>query len=80
MPAFPEGKATGYVSVLDFDQQDFNWSDENFEAPKKERLHVYELLVRDFCGHQKLQNYKRQFGLFGALGHHSHTIDAGARV
>ena len=68
MPSFPEGKATGYVSVLDFDQQDFNWSDENFEAPKKERLQVYELLVRDFVATRNYKTIKDSLDYLERLG------------
>lgn len=36
------------VSVLETGQSPFNWTDTDFERPSKDRLVIYELLVRDF--------------------------------
>jgi len=43
------------VSVLQINQPEFNWSDDNFEKPEKERLNIYELLVRDFTEEKNYQ-------------------------
>ncbi len=48
MPAYPVGKTSGYVSVLQTDQQPYNWQTTNYTRPKKTDLVVYELLLRDF--------------------------------
>ncbi len=48
MPAYPSGKTTGIVSVLQTAQQPFNWQASNYQRPKKTDLVIYELLLRDF--------------------------------
>lgn len=45
---YPEGKTEGIVSVLQTAQSEYNWQVENFDIPEKEKLVIYELLVRDF--------------------------------
>lgn len=46
------------VSVLQTSQQPYQWVVTNFEKPAKEKLVVYELLIRDFFGanHRNYQN------------------------
>ena len=46
--SYPEGKAEGIASVLQPGQADFEWGVTNFEIPAKEKLVIYELLIRDF--------------------------------
>ncbi|QIA06371.1 alpha-amylase family glycosyl hydrolase [Draconibacterium halophilum] len=48
LKAYPEGKTEGIVSVLQTAQTEYNWKVENFDVPEKEKLVIYELLVRDF--------------------------------
>jgi 1,4-alpha-glucan branching enzyme len=48
LKAYPSGKATGIVSVLQTGQTDYVWQASNYIRPDKEKLIVYELLVRDF--------------------------------
>ncbi|RDV16815.1 T9SS C-terminal target domain-containing protein [Pontibacter diazotrophicus] len=48
-------RAEGIVSVLQTNQQEYNWQVENFERPDVERLVIYEMLVRDFVA---TRNYK----------------------
>lgn len=43
------------VSVLQTAQPAFNWTDEGFVRPAKERLLIYELLVRDFTEERSYQ-------------------------
>ena len=43
------------VSVLQTAQAEFNWTDSGFERPAKERLLIYELLVRDFTEERTFQ-------------------------
>ncbi|HKI78052.1 MAG TPA: alpha-amylase family glycosyl hydrolase [Ignavibacteriaceae bacterium] len=45
---YPNGKTSEIVSVLQTDQQQYNWKITNFQKPDKSNLVVYELLVRDF--------------------------------
>jgi 1,4-alpha-glucan branching enzyme len=45
---YPENKTEGITSVLQPGQVPFNWEVDNFQVPEKEKLVIYELLVRDF--------------------------------
>jgi 1,4-alpha-glucan branching enzyme len=47
LKAYPVGKATGIVSVLNPSQMAYSWTS-NFTRPDKRGLVIYELLVRDF--------------------------------
>ncbi|MEM7106056.1 MAG: alpha-amylase family glycosyl hydrolase [Bacteroidota bacterium] len=44
---FPQG-ASGVVSVLQTDQQPYNWVVDDFDKPENTDLVIYELLMRDF--------------------------------
>ncbi len=46
--SYPTGKTEGIVSVLQPGQVPFNWEVTNFQVPDKQKLVIYELLVRDF--------------------------------
>ncbi|MEI6412065.1 MAG: alpha-amylase family glycosyl hydrolase, partial [Bacteroidota bacterium] len=48
LPAYPVGKTSGAVSVLQTAQTPFNWTATSYQRPKKADLVVYELLMRDF--------------------------------
>lgn len=45
---YPDGLTTEPVGVLQTNQQPFSWTDQSYERPEKEKLIVYELLIRDF--------------------------------
>lgn len=46
--AYPGGKTEGIASVLQPGQQEYAWEVTGFQAPAKEKLVIYEMLVRDF--------------------------------
>jgi glycosidase len=46
--AYPEGKTTGVVSVLQVEQNNFYWESNGYTPPAKEKLVIYELHIRDF--------------------------------
>lgn len=48
LPDYPTGKTTGIVSLLQPGAPAYDWQVNNFTAPAKEKLVVYELLLRDF--------------------------------
>ena len=48
LKAYPSGKTTGLVSVLQSNAPNYTFQNTNFQRPKKEDMVVYELLVRDF--------------------------------
>ncbi|HCC71652.1 MAG TPA: alpha-amylase, partial [Bacteroidales bacterium] len=45
---YPEGKATGLVTVIHPGDPVYNWSVTDFQPPAKEDLVIYELHLRDF--------------------------------
>jgi 1,4-alpha-glucan branching enzyme len=45
---YPENKTDGIVSVLQTGQEKYDWEVNDFKVPDKEKLVIYELLVRDF--------------------------------
>jgi len=46
--AYPEGKTTGLVSVLNTAEPEYEWTVTDFDRPAKENLVIYEILIRDF--------------------------------
>ncbi len=65
---YPIGKTTDPVSVLETGQTPFNWTDNNFKRPPKEKLVIYELLVRDFIKEHNYQTLKDTLDYFKRLG------------
>lgn len=47
---YPFEQTSGIVSVFEYGQEEYAWQVTNFQKPAKEKLIVYELLVRDFLG------------------------------
>lgn len=48
MLTYPNNKTKGIATVLQTNQKEYQWKNQNFVAPKKEDLVIYELLIRDF--------------------------------
>ena len=48
LPAYPAGKTTGNVSLYQTAKSPYQWKNNTFQAPNKEELIIYELLLRDF--------------------------------
>ncbi len=55
MPVYPAGQ-NFEVTVLKTGQTPYNWKVTNFEKPQKEKLVVYEVLVRDFDASRSYQS------------------------
>jgi len=55
MPVYPTGQ-NFEVTVLKTGQTPYNWQVTNFEKPAKEKLVVYEVLVRDFDASRSYQS------------------------
>lgn len=45
---YPDGKTTGYATLIEMDKTPYNWTTTGYTAPEENNLVVYELLVRDF--------------------------------
>lgn len=48
LPAYPKDKTTGNVSLLQPGAPSYQWQNPGFQRPAKEKLVIYELLIRDF--------------------------------
>lgn len=48
LKAYPSGKTEGIVSVLQPYQNEYQWEVNDFQTPAKEKLIIYEMLIRDF--------------------------------
>lgn len=55
LKAYPNGKTESIVSVLQTAQSQYQWQTLDFQKPPKEKLVIYELLVRDFSQNQNYQ-------------------------
>jgi 1,4-alpha-glucan branching enzyme len=69
LKAYPSGKANGIVSVLQTAQVPYVWKTLGYSRPAKEKLNIYELLIRDFdmeCSYQSVINrldYLKNLGI-----------------
>ncbi len=45
---YPNDKTSGIVSVFSTEKENFDWENDDFEKPAKEKLIIYEILMRDF--------------------------------
>lgn len=52
---YPAGKTSQAVSVLQTAQSEYQWQVTDFQRPPKEKLVIYELLVRDFSTQKTYQ-------------------------
>jgi 1,4-alpha-glucan branching enzyme len=48
MPAYPNGKTQGIISVLQTQAPQYPWVHTNFQKPDNRDLVIYELLIRDY--------------------------------
>ena len=67
-PAYPTGKTSGAVSVLQTAQPAFNWQANNYQRPKKTDLVIYELLIRDFVAAHDFQTVLDSLDYLEKLG------------
>jgi glycosidase len=68
LKAYPTGKTTGIVSVLQTNKPQYNWKVTNFTRPDKRNLVVYELLLRDLLATQNWQTLRDTLNYFTRLG------------
>lgn len=68
LKAYPTGKTTGIVSLLQTAKPAYNWQVSNFSRPDKRNLVIYELLVRDFVAAQNFQTIKDTLTYLKRLG------------
>lgn len=68
LPAYPTGQTTGIISIMQTDKPQYNWKNPNFQAPAKDELIVYELLVRDFVAAHNYQTLIDTLDYLSRLG------------
>ncbi|WP_240047298.1 alpha-amylase family glycosyl hydrolase [Hymenobacter nivis] len=68
LKAYPTGKTTGIVSVLQSNQAAYAWQTTNFQRPARTNMVTYELLVRDFVGAHNYQTLRDTLGYLQRLG------------
>jgi len=65
---YPSGKTTEIVSILQMNQNKYEWQDNDFNRPEKKDLVIYELLVRDFLAEHDYNTLIDSLGYFQRLG------------
>lgn len=55
LKSYPSGKTSGIVSTMQYKQDQYVWKNTAFTRPDKNKLVIYEMLVRDFVA---AHNYK----------------------
>lgn len=68
LKAYPTGKTTGIVSLLQTAKPVYSWQSTNFTRPDKRNLVIYELLIRDFVATQNIQTVKDSLTYLKRLG------------
>lgn len=68
LKAYPTGKTTGIVSILQTAKPAYTWQVNNFNRPDKRNLLIYELLLRDFVSNHDWKTLKDTLGYLKRLG------------
>lgn len=68
LKAYPTGSTTGIVSVLQTNAPTYTWTTTNYQRPAKQKLVVYELLLRDFIARHDYQTMIDTLGYLQRLG------------
>ena len=65
---YPSGKTENIVSVLQTGQSSYNWKISKFDRPSKEKLVIYEMLIRDFVSTHSYKALVDTLSYFKKLG------------
>jgi 1,4-alpha-glucan branching enzyme len=68
LKAYPTGKTTGIVSVMQANQPAYSWTTTTFTRPDPKKLVIYELLVRDFVKTHSYKTIKDTLNYISRLG------------
>jgi glycosidase len=68
LPSYPGGKTSNIVSYIYPEKAPYNWRVTDFQKPPKEKLIIYELLVRDFTAARTFKSIKDSIGYLKRLG------------
>ncbi len=65
---YPAGKTEGIVSVFQTGQPAYNWQVTNFQSPPKDKLVIYEMLIRDFVQEHTFSAAMQKLDYLKSLG------------
>lgn len=68
LKAYPTGKTTGIVSILQTAAPAYTWTNNTFARPDKRGLVIYELLLRDFIAAHDWKTLRDTLGYLKRLG------------
>ncbi len=68
LKAYPTGKTSGIVSVLQTKQDSYTWQATGYQRPDQRKLVIYEVLLRDFVTRHDWKTLKDSLGYFKNLG------------
>ncbi|WAC42491.1 alpha-amylase family glycosyl hydrolase [Pedobacter sp. SL55] len=68
LKAYPTGKTTGIVSVMQANQPSYTWRNNAFVRPAKNDLVIYELLIRDFTTEHTYNSTIQKLDYLAGLG------------
>ncbi len=68
LKSYPDGLTSEIVSVFQTAQSNYKWKTINFTRPSKEKLVIYELLVRDFTNAHTFKAIRDSINYFKKLG------------
>ncbi len=68
LKTYPTGKTSDIISTFLINQEKYQWQELNFVRPAKEKLVIYELLVRDFLAEHDYQTLIDSLDYFERLG------------
>lgn len=68
LPEYPSGMTEGIVSVIQPGEAEYQWVIPDFQRPEKEKLVIYELLLRDFLDESSYSTLKDTLGYLERLG------------
>lgn len=68
LKAYPTGKTEGIVSVVQTGQAAYAWKNKTYTIPDKEKLVIYELLIRDFTEQHSFASTMQKLDYLQALG------------
>lgn len=65
---YPQSKTTGIASVFQVEENLYTWQSEDFNAPKKSELIIYELHIRDFVEDDAIKSVTDHLDYLQRLG------------
>ena len=65
---YPADKTEGRASVIQTGQDEYEWQTVDFSIPAKEKLHIYELLIRDFTAEKTYRGVLENLDYLERLG------------